>query len=225
MITNIDAQLEDLLCDLAPYWDETQWQRTYLIGLIFKDPLKFFDGGVRLLRQLRHGPKDALSGRMPPEARKVLEDLLGEPSEKQKQVRADLLGDFSIHLIAERLVARHPDFDFANIRKLHESRRTDRLKLTTKQFFALALTVTAFIGKVIPDVVIDDFGWTKAQFERWVFYGTCGLLLYVGFLVFVEWQGVRSDIEKHEFFARILAYLELSAPKPKAEQPKADVEE
>jgi hypothetical protein len=113
-------------------------------------------------------------------------------------------------VIAQRLVATFPEHDFNKIKLLHESRRSDRLKFTTKQLFAVALAGIAFVGKSVPKSVIEeDVGWEYSDFERALFYLTCLVLIYLGIALIAEWFSLRRKIEKHAFFGSILAYLDL----------------
>lgn len=218
-MVNIDAQHEQVIEALNPYWDEMRrWQR-YVFGFAFRQPLRFVTSvWPYFLAQQRQSAIDRLSGKTDESLRAAVRAIyVRERAEEQEQFFEDLLGDYSLHVIAERMQAKFPDFDFSKIKKLHDARRADRLQLSMHKLITVVLTVAAFMGKSVPKVVIeDDFHLAYANYERGLFYGTCVLLAYAGLLVLTEWTALRRAKAKHDYFAGIISYIDIASAKPKA---------
>lgn len=213
MLPNIDAQHEDVLAALKPYWNELEGLKKRVLWCTARHPVR----AIRILQKSyssRNWPLDVLSGKADEATRMLLRELGPPQSTLEGAVREDLVADFSIHRIAERLVARFPLFDFQRVRKLHESRRSERLRLTTKQLLTAGLAALAFIGSVVPDAVIQkDLGLQVADFKRWLFFGTVFVLAYPGVLLALEWLGRRQEITRHRFTAGVLEYVDLCTGK------------
>lgn len=219
MIVNIDQQHEELLTTLGLYWDELKAWRRSLVRFTIVHPVQFFTLALpAVLAQRKKAPIDMLSGRTDKDIREVAPKFADRSrSAAEKERLADLIADFSVHVIAEKMLLIFPDYDFAKVKKLHDARRTDRLKLSTTKIITGLLTVAAFLGKFVPKSVVEgDLHWKYELFEKGLFYITSLLVLSFGIILVDEWLTIKRETEKHEYIGRILFYLDLVTSKAKA---------